>query len=165
MSKVIQSKFFLKIRNEQFKEINYRENIFKPVKLIRLSIIERIVPTWCSDKLRKSPKLQSYLLAKNYLKSQICIKNLISKLNELEKLKIFCLSIDQLNFFENIANPSFELLYSYDKGKLLNLWRDLYLKNFKFQLLSHQQIRDNLMKTRKNNVNVNILNLINNIVT
>jgi hypothetical protein len=45
-------------------------------------------------------------MIKQYIIKQICLKNIISKLNELEKLKHTTMSDQQLAFFEKIDNPT-----------------------------------------------------------
>jgi hypothetical protein len=44
-------------------------------------------------------------LIKKYIIKQICLKNILVKLNELEKLKHTTMSDEQLAFFEKIDNP------------------------------------------------------------
>lgn len=128
---------------------------------VTLNFTERIFPAICFSKPRRVKKIKNYLLVKSFIQSQICIKNLISKLNELEKLKHFTLSEDQLLIFENIDNPPFNHVNNLQKNKIESLWTDVIKRKGEIEEIPFAEILVNLQnKENKNDIDYNILNLM-----
>ena len=125
-----------------------------------LSYIERICPMICFTRKTRIKKLQHYEVVKKYIISEICIKNLISKFNELDKLKHVLLDEKQLNVFQSIDNPPFHYLERLKENNIRSIWSDLIKmkniekKNFP-ELFSELKTKDN-----KNDIDNNMIHLV-----
>lgn len=65
------------------------------------------------------------MIVRKYIVQQICIKNIISKLNELDKLKHVVLDEKQLAIFDNIDNPPFHALEKFKQDNINSIWSDI----------------------------------------
>ncbi len=100
-------------------------------------------------------------MAKNYIISQLCIKNLIFRLNDLEKLKLVIFSDDQFRIFENIDNPPFDRLNFINKNKIESIWKDIKSNSNETIQTPFNDLYIQLKnKKKKNNIDSNLINLI-----
>jgi hypothetical protein len=72
---------------------------------MKISFCERFMPNFVWKNKSSRTRIKTFSLVKDYVKRQICLKNIIAKLNELEKLKHTTMSEEQLAFFNRIDNP------------------------------------------------------------
>ena len=91
-----------------------------------LSDLERILPIFCFRKKATLGNIYNYKEMKKYIINQIDIKNIIKKLNELEKIKYIILDNDQLNILENLDNPpSYYIHFLKNKDSIWNRNREI----------------------------------------
>ena len=70
---------------------------------IKLSFSELL----CARYLRGNSKVKFYNLAKAYTENHMCIKNILNKMCEVNKLKCFVFNKEQLAIFNSLKNPSY----------------------------------------------------------
>jgi hypothetical protein len=66
-------------------------------------------------------KLATFKNIKEYIVDQICLKNIISKINDVEKLKYALMNERQVKFFNQIENPNYNIL-DIKNGGVGSLW-------------------------------------------
>ena len=93
---------------------------------------------------------------KKYIINQIDIKNIIKKLNELEKIKYIILDNDQINILENIDNPpSYYIHFVKNKDSIWNAKReineesDIFIENW-FKILKTKFNNNSITDIEKN---------------
>jgi hypothetical protein len=90
---------------------------------INLSFFEMICARFYSNK----GKFRIYNLAKQYTQKHLCIKNILFKLSEINKLKCFVFSPEQISIFDSMETPS----YHYLDSNTQDIWEDIVLMNKK----------------------------------
>ena len=80
----------------------------------------------------KNQRLSQYDVLKKYVFNKICVKEIISKSNELEKLKIFLMDNTLRNKYEKLENflPDKMLKVSGNQKKEKYIW-EMLMKNRK----------------------------------
>jgi hypothetical protein len=73
---------------------------------ISLTFCDRVLP-FCGGSKHTKKRIKNYFLVKKFIKHQICLKNIVTKLNELEKLKHIAMNDEQLIFFDKIDIPHY----------------------------------------------------------
>lgn len=69
-----------------------------------ISFYNMLVPLWCLKTAVLKNKRSNYDNLKSYIVKKLCIKQLLVKMNEVEKLKIYTLDEEKKMKFENL-NP------------------------------------------------------------
>jgi hypothetical protein len=86
---------------------------------IKLSFLDLI----CARFFKRKGKYKTYELAKAYTENNLCIKNILQKLSEVNKLKCFVFNQEQLAVFNSIKNPSYyNIIHEND-----DIWQGLVL--------------------------------------
>jgi hypothetical protein len=107
--------------------INELSSYVNPIKLnkrpndIKMTILDSII-----GKILKKKKMKVYSLAKAYTQNNLCIKSILNKLNELNKLKCFVFNQEQLLVFNSIGNPSYYNIINEYK----DLWEGIVLSEY-----------------------------------
>ncbi len=97
-------------------------------------------------------KYKAYNLAKEYTQKHLCVKNILSKLSEVTKLKCCVFNEEQMQIFNSMPTPSYHNLESNTQ----DIWEDFILaknnvntdvivENFKLKEV-HSEIDQNLLK-------------------
>jgi hypothetical protein len=92
---------------------------------INLSFWEMICAKFYSNK----GKFRIYNLAKEYTQKHLCIKNILFKLSEINKLKCFVFSPEQISIFDSMETPS----YHYLDSNTQDICDDIVLMNKKVE--------------------------------
>lgn len=99
-------------------------------KNFELNFYDLITPIWCiRNGLSKSKNLSMYYRYKKYIIEHLDVKNIVKKLNNLDKLILILTGNENKLILENCINP-----YSFDPKKLENLSE---FNEVKTQILSH----------------------------
>ena len=82
---------------------NFR-NEKKKIENIKVNLCHILFPLNCFLGSKNSKDIQIYNLIKKYIFKKLCIKEFLSKINELEKLKFYLLDDLKLKHFEEQPN-------------------------------------------------------------
>ena len=86
-----------------------------------------MAPMCCLSSTSQKNKKKNYKLLKNYIIDRLCIKYILVKANEVEKLKVFALTEEQRKDFDDKKTP----IPSAMTAKLnMSIWDEL-MKNKK----------------------------------
>ena len=114
----------------------------------------------CFRTKNRIKKLSQYNIVKKYIIQELCIKNLISKMNELDKLKHVVLDERQLSIFQNIDNPPFHYLERLKQKNIKSIWSDV----IKMKNSEHKEFPDMFgdlrKKENKNDIDNNMIHLV-----
>jgi hypothetical protein len=94
--------FYLFIYSRSIKKLDLSK---KSKTSMKISFKEVLIGSCCPINQVSKKKALEYESLKEYVISKICIKELLVKLNEIDKLKATCLSLSQIKAFEEVLNP------------------------------------------------------------
>ena len=98
----------IKIReNQENSNFNKIQNIVnqKNEKVLNISYKNIILPfNKCRNETMKI-NYSKYLIIKEFIYDNLCIKSIVSKLDEIEKLKVYLLDLDEMKLFNDAQRP------------------------------------------------------------
>jgi hypothetical protein len=126
----------------------------------KLSVLERVLPKALFRKRDTQIKLKNYNIVKNFITGQICLKNIISKMNEVEKLKFVLLTQEQLNLFNNIENPPLNYVLENKITSRGSIWGMMENRNSQFNQTVEAFYADILSRGSKSSIDMNLIKLL-----
>ncbi len=85
-----------KLYYENHPNFQFKLNIF---------FYEVLLPKFCILGKKRKKRMRQYQIIKNYVLNKLCITNFLKNTNELEKIKYFFYTSEDLNHFNSLINP------------------------------------------------------------
>ena len=85
-----------KLYYENHPNFQFKLNIF---------FYEVLLPKFCILSKKRKKRMRQYQILKNYVLNKLCISNFLKNTNELEKIKYFFYTSEDLNHFNSLINP------------------------------------------------------------